>query len=823
VMPQSLVPAEIASQCWSQELLQSWKEGTELDLDPLDPMFEARRKAVRILRKVQKETEKMSGRLLSGGQGDRVGGIEGVWDAWADDTARGTVTAAECAEWLLNPEAGVEGEKKVQVRKNTLPAYAVHVLMMRRSDLFLADTGDMRETGNFMVRSREERARLIKVEGWYDGSIPAGKGIVEGFTNKAKNAMAFTASLDDKGDLAEVTHTLPDWTTEELDIISVLLTRVYEVRSTQVSPTIPISQNVIKPLNAYEGAPIDQDTVRRFLSDIGILSPHDSLERSRTAESNQRTMALQGVIISGTTPVGSDNLLKGTELDDLRHDFTHHKVFVIDDLSASELDDGIAIERVEGSSDIWIHIHVADPTRYLHPHHAVSTQASFQGSSVYTPEGNRPLLPLDVIMKELSLGAEVEKQGVMTFSALIGEDGQVKDEKVGMGWIKSPRVVTYAAVNEALSLSCGHSSTRPFGNLTSTLPRSSRNVSTPTPDDLNDLKVLHGIAIKHRKRRYSSSGFDWSLPQPSLHVQSRLPQVPENVFDHSSIPRSSSFYSGQELVDYSVPIPSHSTSLSLSSQSIVAECMILAGKVAASFCDKHNIPAPYRGTIAPKPIDALSGQDNSHILDLLLSKKTELGAIDPYEILKSNLYLPPGEISTTIVPHWIMGLTGQNGYLRATSPLRRYEDMLTHWQIKSHIASIKGISIPWSKFTEEEIRMLGMRNEIGQKATKRASLGASDWWTTRLIKRRLHGPLPAGYEATEDMVDLRGPLVARVSGPVGGVVVDGMVAVPVRLEALACPAFLAIPKGKDLPIGETVNVRVTEANTDLSIIQAALA
>ena len=92
-----------------------------------------------------------------------------------------------------------------------------------------------------------------------------------------------------------------------------------------------------------------------------------------------------------------------------------------------------------------------------------------------------------------------------------------------------------------------------------------------------------------------------------------------------------------------------------------------------------------------------------------------------------------------------------------------------------------------------------------------------------MIKSRLHGPLPAGCEAAEDMLDFRAPVAAKISGPVGGSVVDGMVAVPVRLEALACPAFLALPKGKDIPIGETVNVVITEANTDLSIIRVSLA
>lgn len=820
VMPKSLVPTDVASNCWSPELLQSWKEGTELEIDPLDPMLEARRKAVRILRKVSKETEKMQGRLLGGlGTSDRGGGLEAVWEEWSDATERRTMTAAECAEWLLNSE---EGEKKVHVRKNTLPAYAAHALMMRRADLFVADPGDMRETGQFLVRSQEERKRMIVVEGWYDGSIPGGDMIVKGFTEKAKAAISFWNSLDNSksGEITEQPHTLPEWTSEELEIIAVLLARVYEVRATQISPTIAISQSIMKPINVYQGRQIDQDLVQQFLVDIGIISPHDSLERSRTVESNNRHMALHGVSPSNTQ--GSNDLLSGTELDDLREDFTNHKVFVIDDLSASELDDGIAIEKVHGSTDTWVHVHVADPTRYLHPTHPVSTQASFQGSSVYLPDGNRPLLPLEIIMKELSLGAEVDRQGVMTFSALLGEDGALKDEKARMGWIKTPRVVTYAAVNESLGLAGGKSSTRPFGAPTASRSKSERTISEPTAADINDLKHLHELTIKHRKRRYASSGFEYSLTQPSLHILSTLPPVPANIFDASSTSRSSHFYPGEPIVDYTVP--SISTSSTLPSQGMVAECMILAGKVAASFCQKNNIPAPFRGTSAPKPINAPSSSHSSTILDHLMAKKDTLGAIDPYEIIKSNLYLPPGEFSSTIIPHWIMGLTQPDtGYLRATSPLRRYEDMLVHWQIKAHLASAKNMTVPWSKFNNTEIEILSKRNDIGQKATKRAGLNATDWWITRLIASRLHGPLPGGYTSTPDMVDLRESMGAIVAGPAQGAVVDGHVAMPIRLEALAIPAMLYVPRAKELPVGENVNVKITAVDLDKSIVKASLA
>jgi exoribonuclease R len=431
-------------------------------------------------------------------------------------------------------------------------------------------------------------------------------------------------------------------------------------------------------------------------------------------------------------------------------------------------------------------------------------------------------------MKELSLGADVEKQAVFTLSALVDDKGEVKDEKVRMGWIQSPRVVTYNAVNKAMGLGAGgHGQLRPLGAPTFKDGYiKTRNHSEPTEDDMADLRDLHDFAIKHRKSRYASSGMEWSLPQPSLHVLSTLPPVSENVFDPSNLPSASRFYPGKPLIDYIVPSASISASSSatLSSQAIVAECAILAGKIAASFCDKNNIPAPFRGTAAPRPIHSLSNfgtstSTDSSLLDELLAKRDTLGGIDPYEMFKSNLYLPPGGLRPTITPHWIMGLSG---YLRATSPLRRFDDLIVHWQIKSFLAAQKGLSVPWSAFTEEEVTILGKRVDVGQKTAKRASLNANEWWITRLVADRMHGPLGDGYTTTPEMVDLRGEMMARVTGPAGGVVRDGQVAMPIRLEALAVPAAVWIPKGMDLPIGEAIDVKISGINLANSIIDTSL-
>lgn len=817
-MPASLVPNSIAQACWSTELLQAWKEGQEVDLELDGEMLEARRKAVRILRKVSKETEKMVGRLLGPVPGgDSAGGIEGVWETWTAE-GRSNISAAECAEYLLNKGYGNDTEDieeptpVVTVKKNTLPAYAAHTLMMDRPDLFLADGGDMWKSGDFMVRSQADRERIVRVQGWFDGTTDHGKEIVKQFTAKAKAAITYAQSLEITTDeVQEHKHTLPEWTPEELDIIALLFIRTYEIRATQISPAVPLSYLIMKGVNCYPGEEVHEELVKRFLRDIGMLSPHESLERARTIEADRRNMALKGL---NGKKLGSEELLSGMELDDLREDFTGHTVYVVDDASASELDDGISIEKASGD-DYWVHIHVADPTRYLRPEHPMSTRASFMGSSVYAPEGNLPLLPLDVTMKELSLGADVDKQGVFTFSALIGSDGSVKDEKVRMGWIKSPRVVTYTAVNEALQLTKSNKSTRPFGTPIS-LVESPKDTSKPGESDIANLRLLHEFAVKHKKRRYANSGLEWFLPTASLRLVTPLAEMPVTLYDLDTLPSRSRFITGEPDIDYAVSSDTTTTS-GVNAQLMIAEYMILAGTVAASFCHKHSIPVPYRGSTAPKLISAPSSSSSSEritSIDHLMSQRDEYGSIDPFVAMGSNFFLPPGELSTSIIPHWNMGLTQPGtGYLRATSPLRRFDDLLAHWQIKSHLAMTRGVKAPWAKMNDGEVLDLARRSDIGAKRNKRASNNAQAWWLTRLVRHRLEGVATSRYAQTADTIDLHEPLESRITGPMISLR-NGDCSYPAWAPSLTAAIDVIVPKGTDLLPGQTIRSRIVSAVSD---------
>lgn len=777
-MPSSLVRPELASRCWSKELLQLWAAGTSeeegLGKEAMVNMQDARRKAVMIMRKVQLHTEKMEQRLASGVNG-MMGGVEAIWEKWSteNDGDRAGITSAQAADFLLDTEG--------KTRPNTLPAYAAHGLLMQRPDLFLADSGEMWETGRFLVRSRAERDRLGRVARWVEGSSAEDKRPMEAFVAKATSVIL--ASKTEKADA--------EWTDEDLDIISILTSRLFEVRSTQVSPYHELVPSIVKALGVYSNRRVEEGLIAKLLRDLGVLPAYDSLEVSKSIEMDRRNMAMSGVKIRG-----EQDLLAGNEMDDLRQDFTGHRVYVIDDPTASELDDGISLEKIHESTDVWLHVHVADPTRYISPNHPLSINASFQGSSLYLPEGGRPLFPSRVIMKELSLGAEITKgdgsQGVLTFSARLDSNGTVQDSKVALGWIKKPRVVTYESVDAALGVERTER-LRPLGTNRPDIDRAQPEL---TEMDIADLTLIRELAIKHRSKRFEKTGLEWGLPSGEVSIVS--PTGPLfNLYDRSQLTSKPSFSPVPEL-DYTVSLPSKEVNAS----AVVAETMILAGKIAARFCSDHNLPVIFRGNDAPVGVT-----EPSAVEKLLASRDPGTGFVDGFEQLAANVYFSPGLVGTKPMNHWGMGIEAvDGGYIRATSPLRRFGDMIAHWQIKSALAKMGGRTEVKS-LDENEVSSLATRSEEAAKRIKRAGKNGQAYWRAGLFMSRLEDPL----QIHRDSIDLKAPLKARIAGSTSYLQATHSTMVPVHLTDLGCTASLmfgGFDKGK-WQIGDEVSVIIT--------------
>ncbi|MEL6580621.1 MAG: ribonuclease R family protein [Cyanobacteria bacterium J06621_12] len=118
------------------------------------------------------------------------------------------------------------------------------------------------------------------------------------------------------------------------------------------------------------------------------------------------------------------------------------------------------------------------------------------------------------------------------------------------------------------------------------------------------------------------------------------------------------------------------------SRQLVAEMMILAGQIGGKFGIENNLPLPYRGQPQPE-----------------LPPEEELLQLPagPTRFCAIRSCMPRSEMSMSPIRHASLGL---ESYVQVTSPIRRYTDLLSHFQIKAHL---RGEELPFSREELQEI------------------------------------------------------------------------------------------------------------------------
>jgi exoribonuclease II len=140
------------------------------------------------------------------------------------------------------------------------------------------------------------------------------------------------------------------------------------------------------------------------------------------------------------------------------------------------------------------------------------------------------------------------------------------------------------------------------------------------------------------------------------------------------------------------------------SRDLVREAMLAAGQAAALFAQQNQIPIPYTiqdSTPALAPAEDMAGRFE-------LRKKMK----------RSQLSLIPG-------PHAGLGL---QPYARATSPLRRYQDLLVHQQIRAYLNGQPIIA------AQEVLNAAGIA-EAGASLASRAESMSRRHWTLVFLRQ----------------------------------------------------------------------------------------
>ncbi|MEA3333867.1 MAG: RNB domain-containing ribonuclease [Pseudomonadota bacterium] len=105
----------------------------------------------------------------------------------------------------------------------------------------------------------------------------------------------------------------------------------------------------------------------------------------------------------------------------------------------------------------------------------------------------------------------------------------------------------------------------------------------------------------------------------------------------------------------------------LKSRNLVSEAMLMAGAACAQYAKKHDLQMPHAGQIPP---NEMPETDDLPTLVAMYAKRRSMRA---------------GRLSCSPQAHFGLGL---NAYIRVTSPLRRYLDLVAHQQIRLHLAGL---------------------------------------------------------------------------------------------------------------------------------------
>jgi len=563
--------------------------------------------------------------------------------------------------------------------------YVVHKYLMQHPLHFVA-TDNCLTSQKFYVRPLRDVEEIKTVEKWILENRKHEDGPLNRFIRKARKVIDHYWTYQRKNDSGPMSqkparHT---WNEEDQVFLRLLLRSLAPWRSVQTDPYDIAKVNLLKLLypRIYDVTDI---ATFQCLKELGVIAPwHDPLESLHHAnpsgdfytpdpfikeneEMAKRTF--QNKAVAGTV-LGPEDLHRVDPLDSVRHDFGNMTVFVIDEARAEELDDGVSVERIPSEPDkYWVHTHIADPASVLHPGHVLSLRARERGSTLYFRQKTFPLFPRSLThdpIHGMSLGTRSSAghgDRTLSFSVKLDMEGNILDHKVRAGIIRNVRKITYASCDKLMGLNPVLLK-YPFGRR--------RHNQTPEPpttitdNEVGELKLLLQLVQQQVKRRFEENIFMLDLERANVDISTAADGA-----RIQSPSLSGSTYCGFPEMEYSV---TSSTNLDTGSRMIVSEMMKLASRVASRVALEHGLPLIRR---ALDPIIPLSDKATQ----AMLRARSPNGYIPMHRFLNHMAMTPASVYTLEPRRHCGVGIPDGEGYSRATSPLRRFEDFVVHWQL----------------------------------------------------------------------------------------------------------------------------------------------
>ncbi|KAI1828650.1 hypothetical protein F4861DRAFT_12397 [Xylaria intraflava] len=703
----------------------------------------------------------------------------------------------------------IEGGRDEEDRFSTHSLYAVHRALLQDEVIFRP----LRQVGHnrsylFEVSPLSEISLVYEIEGQVRDYLESrgnikpsktnGRSSIETFARKAQKVI--DESRKNRawshggvvGPSSNPTQVDPNWSHMDRKILHFVELWASYKKFPPHSRMQVIGSSLLRALDRYKEAegylPVTGWT---FLQEVGWIPPWEIPARY--------SVRLPGVDIKRgggyTRPITGmlDAHLKRDMLSLIRRPLAGVTAYCVDDITAREIDDAVSLERTSNSEEYWIHVHVADPASSIAPNTPVAKYAELIPEAIYLPGHMESMLPEEFIHDRFSLAPG---RPCLTFSALVNTNGDVLDEKITANSLDKVVYMTY----EDAALAIGETPEEPYaggaqwgiGNMPKAQPP---NRKMTRSEDLietekSDLTILSDLGKKIQARRLDKGATPFFQPRPTATID----------FDGVKQEESNGFIStsGDPLI--------HVHYSSNSNTDLVANAMKLANEVAARWCHKRGVPIPYRTQPHASRNEPLVRQYMRDVLNPLLNSGAP---IDETLWRRMRSMIGLDEVSTTPKPHFTLGV---DMYTKATSPLRRYSDLIVHWQIeaalleeakqKREIVRGQNDDLSFLPFSRDRLdRMLPMLRLREKQARILTNVDGADQWILIAMARAWRfkeAELPEIFRMTVDHKSQ-----ARIFGRINWF--D-------RRVTLDHEGLNDIILSADVRIGDVFDVRITNIN-----------
>lgn len=323
-----------------------------------------------------------------------------------------------------------------------------------------------------------------------------------------------------------------------------------------------------------------------------------------------------------------------------RKDYRNQFVFSIDDEDTEDRDDALSIYKNEYGNYVLC-VHIADVSHYVKEGSFLFEEALKRGTSVYLSDLVIPMLP-----EELSTGicSLIEGKDRLTISTEI--EITPKADIVSYRFYESvvclKKNMSYKDVNKCLKgeIVSGY---EPF---------------------MESLYLLRDLTLASQKRNQELGRINFD--QEESYVVMRDGKVEDIVLRVRDL-----------------------------AEEMVEEAMIFDNKVMATHLQNLSLPGAYRGHRAPRPEALKKVDDMLNNLGISLGFSLQEKGTDPrviaevleklkpspyYNVISHYILRSMRKAEYTSVPteHFGLGITGMYRYTHFTSPIRRWNDLITH-------------------------------------------------------------------------------------------------------------------------------------------------